>query len=141
MFLIFFNIGPKKSSLLGKQIKVDCSFFSSSLHLLFPKKKSLQVYYKIISPPWIPVFFLPNHLSCLSHCKTRSTMSLKTRRPWSMSFEDLELHGHSDILYLRVNRNGPGTSSTTNHIFYRALGRLHGPWCKQPLLESDRLIK
>ena len=141
MFLIFFNIGPKKSSLLGKQIKVDCSFFSSSLHLLFPKKN----HYKYITKSFLRhgslFFFLPNHLSCLSHCKTRSTMSLKTRRPWSMSFEDLELHGHSDILYLRVNRNGPGTSSTTNHIFYRALGRLHGPWCKQPLLESDRLIK
>jgi hypothetical protein len=22
-------------------------------------------------------------------------------------------------------------SPTTNHKFYRALGRLHGPWCKQ----------
>ena len=24
-------------------------------------------------------------------------------------------------------------SPTTNYIFYWALGRLHGPWCKQPL--------
>ena len=50
-----------------------------------------------------------------------------------MSCEDLELHGHSDIFFLGVNRSGPGTSSTTNHKFYRALGRLHGPRCKQPL--------
>ena len=26
-----------------------------------------------------------------------------------------------------------GTSSIANHKFYRALGQLHGPWCKQPL--------
>ena len=35
---------------------------------------------------------------------------------------------------LGVKQSGPGTSSTTNHKFYKALGgRLHGPWCKQPL--------
>ena len=50
-----------------------------------------------------------------------------------MPFGDLEIHGHSDIVFLGVNRSGLGTSSTGNHIFYRALGRLHGPWCKQPL--------
>ena len=50
-----------------------------------------------------------------------------------MSSGDLELHGHSDIFFLGVNRSGPGTNSTTNHRFYMALGQLHGPWCKQPL--------
>jgi hypothetical protein len=50
-----------------------------------------------------------------------------------MPFMDLELHGHSDISFLYVNRSGPGMSSTTDLIFYKALGRLHGPWCKQPL--------
>jgi hypothetical protein len=49
-----------------------------------------------------------------------------------MSFGDLELHGHSDILF-GVNWSGPRTSSTTNHIFFKALGWLHGPRCKQPL--------
>ena len=50
-----------------------------------------------------------------------------------MSFGDLELHGHSGFCFLGVNWSGPGTSSTTNHIFFRALGWLHGPRCKQPL--------
>jgi hypothetical protein len=49
---------------------------------------------------------------------------------FNMPFGDLELHGHSNIFFLRVNQSCPGTSSTTNHIFYRALVRLHGPWCK-----------
>lgn len=30
-----------------------------------------------------------------------------------------------------VNQSDPGASSTTDHKLYRALGRLHGPWCKQ----------
>ena len=51
-----------------------------------------------------------------------------------MSFRDLELHGHYDIFFLGVNQNGPKTSSIANHIFYKALGQLHGPWCKQPLI-------
>ena len=36
-----------------------------------------------------------------------------------------------------INWSGPGTSSTTNHKFYRALGWLHGPWCK--LLKWNKL--
>ena len=36
---------------------------------------------------------------------------------------------------ISVNQNGPDTSSTTNHRFYRALGRIHGPWCKQTLTQ------
>ena len=35
--------------------------------------------------------------------------------------------------FLGVNQNGPKTNSTTNHKFYEALGRLHGPWFIQPL--------
>jgi hypothetical protein len=42
-----------------------------------------------------------------------------------MSFKNLELHGRSGILFMDVNRNGPGTSPTPNHKFYRALRRLH----------------
>ena len=38
-----------------------------------------------------------------------------------------------NFFFLSVNWSDPRTSSTTNHILYRALGRLHGPWCKQPL--------
>jgi hypothetical protein len=58
-----------------------------------------------------------------------------------MSFGDLELHGHSDIFFFGVNRNDHGTSSTTNHKFYKTLGRLHGPWCKQPLSVVMRFYK
>ena len=51
-----------------------------------------------------------------------------------MSFWDLKLHGHSNIFSsFGVIRSEPGTSSTTNHKFYRALGRPHGPWCQQAL--------
>jgi hypothetical protein len=34
-----------------------------------------------------------------------------------------------------VNRSDPEMSSTTNNRFHRALGRLHGPWCNQPLTQ------
>ena len=37
------------------------------------------------------------------------------------------------LFFLGVNRSGPKTSSIANHKFYKALGRLHGHWCKQPL--------
>jgi hypothetical protein len=50
-----------------------------------------------------------------------------------MSLGDLELHVYFDIFFLIVNRSGPKTNSTTNNRFYRALRRLCGPWCKQPL--------
>ena len=39
-----------------------------------------------------------------------------------MSFGDLELHGYSGIFFVGVNQSGPGTSSTSNHIIYTALG-------------------
>ena len=50
-----------------------------------------------------------------------------------MAFGDFERHGHSDIFSFGVNQSGPRSSSTTNHILYRALDDLmvHGvndPW-------------
>ena len=47
----------------------------------------------------------------------------RPQTPWSFS----------QIFFLSVNQNDPGMSLTTNHKFYKALGQLHGPWCKQPL--------
>jgi hypothetical protein len=40
-----------------------------------------------------------------------------------MSFGDLDLHGHFDILFLGVNRSGrvPGTSSAAHQRSYNAL--------------------
>ena len=49
-----------------------------------------------------------------------------------MFFGTLELHSRSNILSLGVNWSDPRTSSTTNHKFYKTLGRLHSPWCKHP---------
>ena len=53
-------------------------------------------------------------------------------RPSHMSLWDLELHGYSYIFSFGVTRSGPEMSSTTNHMFCMALGRLHDPWCKTP---------
>ena len=49
-----------------------------------------------------------------------------------MTFGHLELHDYFDIFFLGVNQSGLGTSSIANHKFYKALGQLHGPWCKHP---------
>ena len=51
--------------------------------------------------------------------------------PWT-----LWSHWH---FFLDVHQSGPGTSSTSIHICYMALGQLHGPWCKQPLRVSSLL--
>jgi len=74
-----------------------------------------------------PCHFLPEHLFYLSHRKICWTMSVDIvglknvfwgfRTPWSLSH-----------VFLGVNQHGPMTNSTTNHIFYKAMGRLHGPW-------------
>jgi hypothetical protein len=46
----------------------------------------------------------------------------------------LELHGHCDIFFFGINRSGPGTSSIANYKCDMALGQLHGPWCKHPMM-------
>jgi hypothetical protein len=73
--------------------------------------------------------FLPEHFFYLSHCKTCRIMSVD-----NACLQTCLLVTSNFIITLTfssfdVNRSGPGTSSTTNHKFYRALGRLHGPWC------------
>ena len=70
--------------------------------------------------------FLPGHLSCFSHCKTRWTMSIHIlglencvwgpRPSWSLCH-----------FCLSVNQSGHGTNSTTNQHSYNAMGRFHGP--------------
>ena len=55
-----------------------------------------------------------------------------------MSFGVLELLVTLTFFFIGLNRSGPWTSSTANHIFYRALGQLHDPWCKQPLKHTKR---
>ena len=126
----FLNICPKRT-ILNKKIKLI--IFLSSLVFIFSSQKniSFKPYYNIISLPWALPFLL-EHLFCHSHRKTRWTM-------W-VDNVDLEIYllGTSNSMVtltffsLGVNQSGLGTRSTTNHKFYRALGRFHGPWCKQP---------
>ena len=80
-----------------------------------------------------PCFFLPEHLFCPSHGKTCWNMSTNIVSLKICLLGNLKLHGHFDIVFLSVNRSGLGMSSSTHHRIYKALGHLHGPWCKQSL--------
>ena len=131
----FFNICPKRAVLKKIFKNSSLTILLSSLVFIFGtlKKITLKFYYNNISLPWAPAFFLLEHLFCLSHRKTR----------WTMSLDNVGLKicllGYSDSMvtltfFLGVNRSGPRMSSTTNHKIYRALGQLQGPWCKQILL-------
>ena len=73
-----------------------------------------------------PCRFLHEHLFCLSHRKTR----------WIMLVDNVGLEicilGTSNYMvtltfFSWCKPSGLGTKSTTNHKFYKALGRLHGP--------------
>ena len=50
-----------------------------------------------------PCLFLLEHLFCLSNRKTLWTMLVDNIGLKSMSFGDLELHGHVDNVFLSVN--------------------------------------
>ena len=121
----------KKGSFEKKNLKFD-----ESLVFIFSSPEDISAKKNIITSSLChgPLFFfLLEHLFCLSHCKTRWTMSvnnvgLKIRllqTPYSMVILTFSSLG--------VNRTNHVTSSTANHRLYRAWGRLHGPWCKQPL--------
>ena len=128
--LIFLNICPKKVVL--KKMKFD-HFLSSILFIFSSQKNPLKCYYNNVSMPWAPCFFptrasllpLPSqnpldHVNSnvgLQICRLENSNSMVTLTCFSLG----------------VNQSGPGTSSTANHRFYKALGRLHDPWCKQPL--------
>ena len=82
-----------------------------------------------------PCHFLPEHLFCLSHHKTRWTMSVDNVGLKIGFLGDLELHDHSNIFFLGVNRSGLKTNSIANQRLYRTLGRVEqpittftGPW-------------
>jgi hypothetical protein len=108
----------------------------SCLHLLFPNKNSLNFYYYNILMSWA-------HAPALCY-QTTSFASPQRKTRWTMSVDNVGLKiclletldfmvTLTFIVFLDVIQNGPKTSSTTNHEFYRALGRLHGPWCKRSL--------
>ena len=77
-------------------------------------------------------------------CKEPLIRQNNTTRRFSMFISaslvpSWSLHGHSECFFVLgvIIRSGPGTSSTTNHIVYWALGWLHGPWCKEPLIRQN----
>ena len=90
----------------------------------------LKIYYDDICLPWALAFFyesasfaspIVKHIGqyeWIMHALIYVFWGPHT--PWALWHF---LHG--------VNQSGPGTSSTTNHIFYKALGQLHGLWYKQ----------
>ena len=111
----------------------------SSLVFIFSYSQtiSLNLCYSIISMSWALAFF-----------STRtSLLTSLTAKPvglcqWIMQALKTYLWGTSNSMIsltffsLGVNHNDPGTSSIANHKSYMTLGRLHDPWCKQPLTQS-----
>ena len=83
--------------------------------------------------------------SCSLICyQTTSFASPQHKTRWTMSVDNVGLKiclletldfmvTLTFIVFLDVIWNGPKMSLTSNHRFYRALGRLHGPWCKRSL--------
>ena len=123
--LIFFNI------LFGKGNFDPRTILMSSLVFIF--FTPLKIYYNNISlsltlpfstrtpplplPPQNPLDYVNWIMLALKYVIWRP------RTPWSLSHFSLD-----------VNRSGPEANSTANHRFYRAMGRLHGPWCQRPLV-------
>ena len=79
-----------------------------------------------------PCFFLLQH----------SFASPITKPRWTMSMDKVGLKicplGTSNAmvtlpLFPWCKPKWSQDNSTSNHKFYRALGQLHGPWCKQPI--------
>ena len=71
-----------------------------------------------------PCFIMIEHLFCLSHRKAHWTMLVD-----NVGLKICLLGTSNSMVTLAFF---PGTSATSNHRFYMAWGRLHGPWCKQP---------
>ena len=98
-----------------------------------PKINPFKIHYSSTSPPWtlllLVLFVFPTiaHLFCPFHCKTRWTMSADNISLQTYLSRDLKLTYRSRHVSLGENWSGPETSSTTNHKFHRALGRLHTP--------------
>ena len=85
-----------------------------------------------------PSLLLPDHHFCLSHRKIHWIMSVDNVSLELCLLRTLNSMITLTIFFLGVNRCGPGTRSTTNHKFYKALGQLHGPWCKPARSVVDR---
>ena len=88
------------------------------------RKNSFQTHYNNISLPWALAFFYES--TSFGPCQW--IMS----RHSNMCFRDLILHGHSNIFLLLYTEVIPWRVQQPITDF-RALQRLHGPWCKQSL--------
>ena len=128
--LNFFNICSKKEVLKCKKFKFVHSLHFSFFHLLFPNKSFIQA---LIFLCMGPCFCFTKAPFCLSHRKTH----------WTMTLDNLGLQtcllGTSNFTLTMTFFSSVQTEvvswsvSIANHSFYRALGRLHNPWCNQPL--------
>ena len=70
-----FNICPKKAVLENKQFQVWPFFYLLLSSSSLPLKKFIKIFCNFIALPMGPCLFLLEHLFCLSHRKTRWTMS------------------------------------------------------------------
>jgi hypothetical protein len=126
----FFITCPKRVVL--KKKKKSLTILVSSLIVAFysSQQNSLKNHFNGISMSWAPSFILLEHIFCLSHHKTRWTMlednvGLKICLLGTSNFMvTLTFFPWCKLKWSRM-------SSTTHHLFHKALGRLHGPWCKQ----------
>ena len=125
-WFFFFNICPKMKSLKIIQVwPFSCLLLSSSSL----RQKKIHIITTFLCHGPLPF-------------STRTPLlPLPLQAHWTITLDNVGLKiyfletSHFDIFFfpLGVNQSGPGMSSTTNHIFCKALGWLHGPWCKQPL--------
>ena len=106
--------------------------FSHSLVFIFssPPKKIHENFITTIFLCHSPCLFLPENLFCLSHGKTRRTMSMNN------VVHKICLSGTSNFMLtwaffsLGVHRSGSGTSSTANHRILQGRGTTSWvPWC------------
>ena len=131
----FFTMCPHWAVLRETKSKFDHSFVLSCLQFL-SLPKNIIIYYNHIYLSWVFALFLIEHLFCLSHRKTCWTMLVD-----DVGLKKVVLSGPWILwslqhLFLSVNWSGPGTPSTTNQGFYKALGRLHGPCVPVPHITS-----
>jgi hypothetical protein len=125
--------------LIYAQIKFDHSLIFSCLHLLFPPQKYYSKYLFNISLSWTPAFFYESIFFASPTAKPfgpcqRIMYVLKyvfwgTQTPWSPwhFFPWCKLKWSWDKF-------------KANHGFYKTLGWLHGPWCKQHLTHRFKII-
>ena len=76
-------------------------------------------------------YFLKEHLFCLSHCEIRLTMSMDEVGLQNLWW-DLELHDHFDIFFHWCVPKWCRDEFNNQSQILQGMGRLHGPWCKQP---------